>query len=195
MRNAFLIIGLASLLAIVACNDSTGPSAGTSGNLWPMTLGNNWTYLDTDYYDGSYYTVSVIETGVDMSFGSNMALIVSSNEDEKWSDSVYFENSDNYIREWIYDGGSQSWTYFTFLELPLAIGKTWQPWADDSYTMECVSLDTTIAVEAGTFENCVKIKSSSEFGETYYYFTQGVGLVLFEDPGYETEQLSSYHVE
>jgi len=194
MRNAVLIIEFATLLAIVACNDSTGPSASASGGWWPMTVNNNWTYHDTDYDYDTYYTISIIETGINMSFGSDMVLAVWSSVDKDWTDSVYFENSDNYIREWSYDEYEQSWSYRTFLDLPLTIGKTWQLHTDYPSIMECVSLDTTVTVEAGTFESCAKIKLYED-ESCYYYFAQGVGLVLFEDPGYETEELNSYHLE
>lgn len=67
------------------------------------------------------------------------------------------------------------------LKSPLKVGAEWQ---DENYKSEVISIDETLEVPAGKYNQVVKIKRTSlkekGTGENYEYYAKGVGLVMRE---------------
>ena len=199
MYKTLMVIGFAPLLVIAACNSSTEPSADSSSNWWPMAVGNSWTY-EEDYGGGDSYSYSktVLERGLEMPFGSNLTLVLHQGLGVDLGDSVYYENSNEYLQAWYFDEyGDSSWFFITLLDYPLSVGKIWVFSEDNNYYegyAECVSLSETVTVPAGIFENCVKIKITEEGQSDWFiHIAPDIGFVLSSSSvGDPIEELTSY---
>lgn len=74
------------------------------------------------------------------------------------------------------------------LKTPLEVGTKWE---DSSASKEIVETDAVVETPAGTFENCLKVKSTYEDSTIYEYFKVGVGMVKREFTSGETKVTSS----
>ena len=168
MRNGICAIVIGMLITMSCGSNATGPSGGQSNNWWPMDKGNTWTF----WAEGDTVILTVQETGISMPFGTSIFLLTTNS-----SDTLYWENSSDILRQWYLEEGDSTYSSVTFLEFPLSVGKTWT--FDSEANAHCVALDTTITVPAGTFTNCAKIKViEDEEYISYYYYHLGTGLIM-----------------
>jgi hypothetical protein len=74
------------------------------------------------------------------------------------------------------------------LKTPLKVGTKWK---EPNGTREIVSINETVSTPAGTYNECIKVKISSENSTMNEYFKDGIGMVKREFISGETKVTSS----
>jgi hypothetical protein len=164
MKNLLLVL----ILIVIGCNNTTGPQSTelTIEQYYPLNIGNTWTY---EYYvepwEGIMRTVSITNS---YSWGNTIVYCI---------DDGYFTIAAGVLKEWHDNAPSDSSEWWALLQEPLEVGHKWLwtniPVYED--TLIIVSLNETIGVPAGLFENCIKVITKSN--SRYFIYAPDVGLV------------------
>ena len=194
-----LLILLISLL--IGCgNSSTGPSGPAgAGQYYPLTIGNTWSLQLNGYFTSDSLPsqeisgeVSWIITG-DSTHSEGLQLFnwqetsireFSIGGQPFITDTLIFVNYvaevDSVIRA--YDSPSSS-IYRIWMKYPLAVGDWWYSDPDfPSRIMTVLSVDTSVIVPAGSFNDCVYIQQTEpELPDSYvdYFYASGVGPIKY----------------
>ncbi len=196
----FMLITILILVMISCGNSSTGPSGSTGGEqYYPLTTGNTWDLqlsgtftFDSLPLQEISGEISWIITG-DTTHSEGFQLFnwqetsireISIGGQTISTDTLIFVNYvaevDSVIRA--YHSPSSS-IYRIWMKYPLAIGDWWYSDPDfPSRIMTVLSVDTSITVPAGSFNECVYIQQTEpEFPDSYvdYYYAPGVGPVKY----------------
>lgn len=172
------ILCAAAIIMLFGCGDNSPSGPGFGGEdsaYYPLAVGNQWVY----HRNGSM-TVSGIQTTTIS--GMNVTDITGTVSHELGFD-VYVQEYDTsdtlttagqtlvvdttyttYVR--VTDQGFYSYaTLFGsdstgFVPFPLVVGATWQFSDDPPMTAEILSLTESVSVPAGTFENCLELRTT-----------------------------------
>lgn len=164
-----LILGL-----IIGCGDSTsGPQSGSDSAYYPLSVGNQWIYSRSGSISVAGIPISTISgqniadiTG-QVSHGEGFQVYV---QEYDMSDTTYTAGQEVVIDSTyttymnITDAGVYSYMSLAgadsvgFVPFPLEVGATWQFSDEPPMTGEILSLSETVAVPAGTFENCLEMR-------------------------------------
>ncbi len=173
-----LLIPVLALFICVGCSsdETTGPANGemTIENYMPLAVGNWWDYNTAAWLQDT----TIVKMRI--------------TEDDTWNDKkiykvdlyyayfnwlIYYESE---LRGY-YGYPSDTTDYWVFLKEPIEVGNKWcSGTIEQRDTFEIVEINKTIYVQAGIFENCIKI--SSTFNEVFDY-APGVGIIREERHG------------
>jgi len=95
-----------------------------------------------------------------------------------FSNSYVYKKENKALNEYFTEDDSRS---KPILKWPLTVGRTWRTRLQGRFfNFEIISLNETVKVKAGTFENCLKVRSAIERspGARFEYYAPGVGRVL-----------------
>jgi len=187
-------------LLVFSCGDSDSPSGPEQGGgdsaYYPLAVGNQWVYDRAGQMTISGVQIATVS-------GMNVIDITGTVSHELGFDVFVQENAiddttefvgetlivdstfTTYVR--ITDQGFYSYVNLTqadsigFVPFPLTVGATWQFSEDPPMTAEILSLTATVAVPAGSFENCLELRTTwIESGNTLQndtYFAPNMGRV------------------
>ena len=194
-----LIILLISVL--ISCgNSSTGPSGPTgAGQYYPLTIGNTWDLqlngtftsdsLPLEEISGEISWIITDDTTHSEDFllfnwQETSIMEISISGQTIFTDTLIFVNYvtevDSVIRA--YNSPSAS-IYRIWMKYPIAVGDWW--YSDPEFPsriMTVLSVDTSITVPAGSFNECVYIQQTEpEFPDSYvdYFYAPGVGPIKY----------------
>ena len=163
---------------------------------FPLRKGSKWVYQGTGNEYASFTREVVFTEGnlaqtLEMNGGANVTKIVQVTGSTATEIFKREEPSDpvNLLHE-------ESNEQRILLKSPLSIGTKWN---DGNTQIEIVDTSATVKTPAGTFKNCIKVKStfSGDSSIMYQYYAKGVGMVQ-QDFIFEGEKISSslesYHL-
>lgn len=174
-----LFITLSGLMLVFGCGDSGSPSGPEQGGgdaaYYPLAVGNQWVYDRSGQMTIAGIQMATIngmnvtditgtvthELGFDVYVQENAiddttefvgeTLIVDS------TFTTYMRITDQGFYSYVSLFGSDS---VGFVPFPLQVGATWQFSDDPPMTAEILSLTETVTVPAGTFENCLELRTT-----------------------------------
>jgi len=173
MRKILLIV--ATFLLVVACskddvNEPKEPKEpkDTHPVFSFLTIGNRWIYIEhiQDEYQDVVYTIKrkkVLIDSVNSVIYKHYHYLDSDNDGE-WTIFVATDST---------AGVSGQVLLGVLLLENYTVGKQWQ-------NKEVVSINETITVKAGTFENCIKIKETFANAENIWWVRNDIGIIKCE---------------
>jgi hypothetical protein len=176
MRKITLLI-LATFLLIVACGKDDEVNNPIETNNFPfLKIGHSWTYLryQNNKTDSSYRT-SILKYKVDTTINSiNCCFYYAGPPSQNIYDSdVLFVDLDSCVFE-AEKGYPWFWQTYT-------VGKKYYNSLDSAMVMEVVSINESVTVEAGTFNNCIKIKEFyANNREDFIWIRNDIGFIKIE---------------
>ena len=172
MKILKLILALSLFFSLAACSDDdngTTPSS-KSNELWPLAIGNSWTYQGYSQNDDNSEGILLCSDTINLNgvnyffFGSYMKKFINK------PDGVYYYNDETEKPE-------LNWKY------PCAVGDTF---LSNGYKYTVESTSEKIKVGAGTF-TCIKDVQididdppSIHYTKDIYWFCPGIGLIKNE---------------
>ncbi len=194
-----VLCSIAMLSLVLACGDSSPSGPGQGGGdaaYYPLSVGNQWVYDRSGQMTIAGVQVATINgmnvteiTGkVNHGLGFEVYQQETSIDDttEFVGETLIVDSTfTTYVR--ITDEGFYSYVNLTdadslvFVPFPLTVGATWQFSQDPPITAEILSLTSEVTVPAGSFDNCLEIRTTwSESGNIVQndtYFAPNVGRV------------------
>jgi hypothetical protein len=148
----------------------------------PLRIGYRWTYSGTEVAPAGVapraattLTISIERESVDDGLVW-WELIVKGTDPAVAPNYMYLRHTADGLSQWIYGG-----LPVLKLKAPLVEGATWTDPNSDKHTFEILSTTESVAVEAGTYDNCVKVKEVEGRAdvptEVLVWFAEGVGIV------------------
>ena len=202
MKTAIFPLIILLISVLISCgNGSTGPSGPIGAvQFYPLTIGNTWDLQLNGIFTADSLPLQEISGEIswiitdDTTHSEGFQLFnwqetsireISIGGQTISTDTLIFVNYvaevDSVIRA--YDSPSVS-IYRIWMKYPLAVGDWW--WYSDpefpSRIMTVLSVDTSITVPAGSFNECVYIRQTeSELPDSYvdYFYAPGVGPVKY----------------
>ena len=174
----FLCIA-SGLLLVFACGDGDSPSGPGQGGgdaaYYPLSVGNQWVYDRSGQMTAAGIPVAAISgmnvtdiTGtVTHELGFDVYVQENAIDDTTviYQDTLFIDSTfTTYMR--ITDEGFYSYVNLAgadsagFVPFPLVVGATWQFSDDPPMTAEILSLSETVTVPAGSFENCLELRTT-----------------------------------
>ncbi len=187
VKKLFLMITVISLL-LCGCtpaetnqDPSNQPGEGIikASDYFPAVPGSHWSYLGEGNEYASFTRKTLYEKGNLVQFTTDNGGTVTTTIFEIGKDyikSVYFEGESYEPGNFLEQGFTPNDDTIVIKE-PLAVGTTWK---NENDSREIVSIDTTINTPAGNFDNCLKIKITTENSTMYDYYQEGTGLIKSE---------------
>ncbi len=187
MKKLILMITVISLLLCGCTPAKTGQDSshqpGTAvtkaSDYFPAVPGNHWSYLGEGNEYASFTREAVYSKGNLVQFTTDNGGATTANIFEIGNDyikSVYLE-AESYEPGNLLEQSITPNDDTILLKEPLAVGTTWKNGGDKR---EIVSINTTLDTPAGSFNDCLKIKISTEYSTTYDYYQAGLGLIKSE---------------
>lgn len=176
MKKYFAVVSL--LFLVFGCGDDSPAGPGQGGGddaYYPLAVGNQWVYGRTGQITVSAIPMATISgmnvtdiTGtVAHSLGFDLYVEeISMNDTTEFVGETLIVDTTftQYVR--LTDQGFYSYINLTgtdslvFIPFPLQVGATWQLSADPPVTAEILSLTGSVTVPAGTFENCLEMRTT-----------------------------------
>lgn len=196
-----LLVVFTVLVLAVACDSPGGPGGTADEDYFPFTTGSNWQYDRLGEIDtlGIQYSVSggtsVSVASVTAMEGYDLVHTVSVGYDTLYGegvDSLFIPLAGNSFLRLDDDG---VWQYtdstmtdsFRIARFPLTVGDTWEYLPEGSGSVsgeaEVISLDETVTVPEGTFQDVLHIRYTVEAGVVTTmdrWFGPGTGLLRTE---------------
>jgi len=201
MKSTVSLLIVLSLSVLVSCGgNSTGPSdpAGAQ-QYYPLTVGNTWNLQISGFFTSDSIPMMDLTGEIDwiisgdsthsegfqlFNWQETSIIHYSIGGLPSYTDTLTFINYiaevDSVIRA--YTSPSTS-VYRIWMKYPLAVGDWW--YSDPEFpsrTMTVLSLDSSITVPAGSFDNCVYIQQlEPEFPDSYvdYFYASGIGPIKY----------------
>lgn len=152
-------LALISILIFLMFSCTTNPENDISiENYMPLAIGNTWRY-ESIYDTNTVYIITITDEHI---VNGNVVWEATFFYD---GDVVphYYTYKDGELRHW-FNGINNSQHYFVELKEPLEIGNKWatdtilsSPQNED--TLRVTDIGLSVTVEAGSFDNCIKIES------------------------------------
>lgn len=180
-----LLLAAITVLLIMGCGDDnpSGPeTGGEDAAYYPLVVGNQWIYQRDGAVTISGISITTINgvnvtdiTGT-MTHESGLDVFVQetslTDTMETGGQSVYLDSTfTTYVR--ITDQGFYSYVSLfgsdsaSVVPFPLQVGAAWQLCEDPPVTAEILSLTQSVTVPAGSFENCLQLRTVwTESGNT-----------------------------
>lgn len=170
----FLVLIFLTSVLVVGCTQKADKKP---ADFFPLKPGNVWEYAG----EGNEYASFKRE----VLYVENERAQVRENNGGTISAAIY-ETTDNAVTRIFFQGESYDETNMldrqandatVILKTPLEVGTKWD---DNGTQREIVETAATVNTPAGKFENCLKVKITTENSTVYEYFKEGVGMVMRE---------------
>lgn len=173
------------LFALTGANRT--PYISPAVNYFPLDVGDKWIY--TSFVPGKYRTDEIIGTeiinGVTTFIEEGIEPAPDNFHEKLWL--AYDSSSVLIYRIWNNEGADPAIDVTppgAWLRLSPQVGDTWALTGSSIGTLnvEVLSINDTVTVPAGTFNNCIKVQFTSSSGDTSIkYYAPGVGVVRYEE--------------
>jgi hypothetical protein len=142
--------------------------------LVPLAVGNMWIYrTDTSGFLIAYDTMKILSKTI---FNNKQAYHLYFGPDRI---DAYVGNESDGL--WVYGFDTIIYSPGLIWKYPINVGEWWIGGGSGNDTTVCVSIDTTIATQNGTYTGCIKFKSvkyePGNVSYSYHYFKPGVGMI------------------
>jgi hypothetical protein len=143
---------------------------------FPLQVGNKWVYLGTGNEYASFSREVVFAEGervqtLEVNGGADVSKVLQVHADsiKEIYTGVETSTSENILN-------TETNTQRIILQSPLSIGTAWK---NGNNQLEIVDISATILTPAGTFDNCIKVKSTFEQDDSmmFQYYAKGIGMV------------------
>ncbi len=194
-------------LSIYGCTKSPEPKKETKpapakevpalkpGDYFPLTVGSSWEYQGEGNEYATFnrkvlYTSGNLAQIREDNGGTVIAAVFKTTP--KAVTRIFFlgeaYGEDNYLK-------SEPNENIVILQEPLKVGTNWR---EPNGTREIVDVNASVDTPAGNFDQCIKVKISSEHSTLYEYFKKGVGMVkreFFSEGTSVTSSLEKYSIK
>ncbi len=209
------VLGIACIVAVIAggCGGSGGEVL-PAAVYFPLQQTNWWRYDVTNYdVDTSGVLAQMRARRPLLGLIANSSIAVKAAQDEpatgvltlsisgsveiagaQWFEGVevmagmdtttrYYRHDANGLA--VRDTAAQDDAPYYRIRQPIAEGTTWTLPFDETYVLKIVGVNKTLAVEAGSFTNCLQIEETTSWEGNDYkavnWFASGTGLILTQD--------------
>ncbi|MBL0358711.1 MAG: hypothetical protein IPP72_18425 [Chitinophagaceae bacterium] len=175
------LLPLLLLLAVSSCKKDDAPS-NTNTSIPYLKIGNKWIYNITGGFT-SYTTTTNEITAV-----NNGVYTLATKFDTDPGANAYLYGDNGYLN-WYDEGQSKGANQKVLKYNNLNVGNTWtRITASETYTHECLSVNESVTVPAGTFI-CKKIKVTfaNAFNEQTTYWSDDFGQVKVDNLFFSVE--------
>lgn len=201
LSSLFLLIIFLCGIIIIGCSKKGGdnPTAPTSisQSLWPIVVGNSWTYTDTSFASNSISSPQVFtvteQTSIQYQGKSLDVCVISGRSDVYWR----MENGEVYqyypdpnplkalcLKSSVKKGDTfQAQFIVTYPTIAPNTGNVIPSPSISSESWECISTNEQVTTQAGKFSCYVfKITGTGFYQNEYYYdyYSMGIGEVFFK---------------
>jgi len=186
------------VLLLMSCQSSTAPEDTPEYNYtvedcFPLAIGNKWNWINKTHLELD--TFMLYEIKIDSSYiwdGKTVyetitGYLIRTRQVIEWS--PYYNYYDGGIYEWEYEKPSNDGSYLLRIKEPLEVGNEWgKSREDDDQRLEITEVGISRSVEAGNFDDCIKIELVGS--DQYWIYAPDVGLIETN-----TKELWDYEVK
>jgi len=184
MKRLILVL----ILLLIVCQSSTAPEdtpeyTHTVEDCFPLAIGNTWKWIDKTYLERD--TFPLFEIKIDSSYmwdGKTVyetitSYLIITRQIEEYT--LYYNYYDGGIYEWEGEEPSNDGSYLLRIKEPLEVGNEWgRSSNDDEERLEITEIGISRSVEAGNFDDCIKVELVGS--EKYWIYAPDVGLIETE---------------
>jgi len=184
------------ILLLIACQSNTAPEdipEYTVENYFPLEIGNTWNWIYKALIELD--TFVLYEIKIDSSYIWNGKTVYETIT-TYWQRTrqiiectPYYNYYDGGIYEWECEKPSNDGSYFLRIKEPLETGNEWGRSSDaDDQRLEITEIGISRSVEAGNFDDCIKVELVGS--DQYWIYAPDVGLIETN-----TKELWDYEVK
>ncbi len=173
--------------------DQTGlgtpaPPIRKPGDYFPLTRGSSWKYLGEGNEYASFNRVVLFtkEDRAQIKWDNGGTVGAAVFETTNCAVTRIFMQGEEYEEKNFLDTSNE---HTIILKAPLEVGTSWEDLKGG--VKEIVDINAAVTTPAGTFENCVKVKTTGQESTIYDYYKEGVGMVKSEFISGDTQITSS----